>query len=248
MGGRIEIKLFILVVCLIMHSFSYCQEWGGEDDRSIWSNWQVSVNGGVTSFFGDLSIYDSDVFRKINLESHGAWSIVCVKSLFTNKVSLGGQFLVGNLQGSKKSIAFMSEVYEYNFHLKFDFSELWFNGKPHLLGIAGFGGIGQFFFKASRFNYSEGLTQKITDRSHVPEFVFFFGGSVYYRISPSIALNAELSLHQCRTDRLDNLAQGKRFDYFSNLEAGIFYYIRSLKKTPLRNKARIANSNFQFKK
>lgn len=239
-----------IVACLIsgiiIFNGVHAQEWGGEEDRSIWANWAFGVNGGITSYFGDLSIFDSEIIQKFSFESNTALSILFSKSLIPNKLSVTGQLLEGNLKARKNAVSFRSILFEYNLHLRLDVLGLWLNDKPHKFGIVGYGGMGQFFFATNKYLFTEGLTENESYKTGVPEFVFFFGGSVYYKVSPKVSISADLSLHQCRTDRLDNHVRRNNFDYFSFMNAGIAYQVKSLKKPPLRNKARIANTSFQF--
>jgi hypothetical protein len=80
----------------------------------------------------------------------------------------------------------------------------------------------------------------------VPEFVFFFGGEMYYNVNSNFGITVDLSLRQCRNDRLDDFVKNDDFDYYSYLSIGINYYLKTLKRIPLKNKAKLANTSFMF--
>jgi len=62
------IKIF-LVLIISSPLFVSAQKWGGVPDSKFWNNWSINVNAGLTSYFGDLSYYDSDVIEKLSSES-----------------------------------------------------------------------------------------------------------------------------------------------------------------------------------
>lgn len=222
------------------------QTWGGEEDKSLWSNWMIGVGGGLSSYFGDISVYDAEGSKKLTNESGSCWSITMTKVLIANKLYLSGQFMEGNLKATKNTLSFRTKLYEYNFHLKLDVAGLWRKDKSQNFGVITYAGIGQFFYNAQKFTYNGDYGVYSNLKPGKPEFVFFFGGLAYYKLNQKLRLNLDLSLHQCRTDKMDNLVKSDSFDYFSMFSAGINYYIKSFKKQPLRNKARIANASFIF--
>jgi hypothetical protein len=60
-----------------------------------------------------------------------------------------------------------------------------------------------------------------TYKPNVPEFVYFFGGGIAYRISKYTSLSIDLAIRQCQTDRLDDYITNGDFDYYSYLSIGI---------------------------
>ena len=69
------------------------QKWGGARKPGFWDNWAVNVNAGLTSFYGDLSIYDSEIMQKLKNESGPAMGLIVTKS-FNDKFGVSGQFLM----------------------------------------------------------------------------------------------------------------------------------------------------------
>lgn len=235
-----------LITGILISPLSHSQTWGGQKPTDLWSDWSVNLSGGLTSYFGDLSLHDFEVGAKLSKESGPAMSIILTKHIFRNAVGLSGQVMAGSLEGRKSSIAFKTELFEYNLHARIDFVNLFDPQKNHTLGIAGYAGIGQFIFSTVKVVGAEGILEKFSHDSHTPEFVFFFGGGFHYKISDQIGLTADLALRQCRNDRLDDYIINDDFDYYSFLSVGITYQITSLKHAPIRNKARLANTSFLF--
>ena len=52
---------FFSLFLLINGNSGFSQTWGGVGNIRFGDLWSVNVNGGVTSYFGDISIYDTDL-------------------------------------------------------------------------------------------------------------------------------------------------------------------------------------------
>lgn len=219
------------------------QEWGGTNPVTFWDHWSINANAGVTSFYGDLSYYDGDFAGKLSNESGAAFGMLITKH-FNNKFGVSGQLLFGNLKGAdKNNISFTADMIEYNLQARLDFIRLILPKRNPKFGLEGFVGIGHMWFNTVQYEYDEGTPKTKSHDSSVPEFVYFFGGSLHYHFVERFAITTSLSIRQVQNDKLDNLVKNDNNDYYSYLSVGITYYIESFLSRPLKNKARLAHSN-----
>lgn len=180
---------------------------------------RVNLNAGITSYFGDLSIYDVNPAGKIIKESLPGFGGIAILQL--NKTfSIAGQILQANLQSSMDSISFRTEIFEYNFHGRVDFLKLL--KIPHYPGLCfeGYAGLGQFYYSVEKQIETGPNIIETSYKVDVPEFVYFFGGSITYRITKYISLSLDLAIRQCQTDRLDDYVAHRDFDYYSYFSLG----------------------------
>jgi hypothetical protein len=241
------IALTYLTTTLIISHSCYSQKWGGAESTGLFTSWSVNINGGLTSYFGDLSLHDLDVGAKIKTESGPALSLILTKSIFKDAIGLSGQILTGKLEGRKNNISFTAELVEYNVQARIDFVDLIMSKRNHAFGIVGYAGAGQFLFKTKKVVIEERTAQFFEHDARVPEFVFFFGGGLYYKVNSNFGITADLALRQCENDRLDDFVKNDDYDYYSYVSIGLSYYINTFKRSPLKNKARLANSSFRFR-
>jgi len=201
-----------IIVLQTAHSQSLHNDMRAEI-RNIWS---INLNAGLTSYFGDLSMYDTKIGDKLTKESGPAFGVILTKHI-NNKFGISGQLLFGNLKSNKNNVSFKSKLLEYNLHARVDFISLFSPYKQHNFGIVGLAGIGQFLVETTKYKYSDGYTEIIIHYSSVPEFVYFFGAGIYYEIANKIGITADLALRQCRNDRLDDYVKSNNYDYYSFL-------------------------------
>ena len=214
--------------------------------NEFWRVWSINVNAGLNSFYGDLSSFDNSYFEKLGNESGPAVGIQINRHI--NRVfSISGQLLLGKLKGSASNATFKSNLLEYNLHLRVNVLGLFFPKNSTKYGLNAFVGIGQFLFDSEQQRYNEEDVTTYTHSARVPEFVYFFGGGVYYNISDNFGITADLSIRQCQNDKLDVEIDNNNFDYYSYLGFGVIYYLHTFKKGPIKNKARIAHNNKKLK-
>lgn len=243
-------KRTLLPVFLIIFLFDltcYSQTWGGLKPTGLASRWSVNVGGGLTSYFGDLSLHDLDIVAKLERESGPALNISVVKNVFGDAIGISGQVVAGKIKGMKGDISFNAELLEYNLNARVDFVDLFMQGRYHAFGLTGYVGAGQFLFSTKKVESNERVVTNYEHSSRVPEFVVFFGGGIYYKINQNIGITADLALRQCQNDRLDDYVKNDDYDYYSLITIGISYYVNNMKRAPLKNKARLANSSYRFR-
>lgn len=237
----------LLVIFIMFNLSGYSQTWGGFKPTGLASSWSLNVGGGLTSYFGDLSLHDVDILAKIERESGPALNISVVKNVFGDAIGISGQVVVGKMKGMKDDISFTAELFEYNLNARVDFVDLFMQGRYHAFGLTGYVGAGQFLFSTKKVESSERVVTNYEHSSRVPEFVVFFGGGIYYKVNQNIGITADLALRQCQNDRLDDYVKNDDYDYYSVCTIGISYYINNFKRAPLKNKARLANSSYRFR-
>ncbi len=235
----------VISFLLIFSETVLAQNWEGIRKTGFLDRWAITANYGYTSYYGDLSLYDHEIKGKITRESGPAYGAIISKYL-NNIFGVSGQVLIGNLKGSKDNLSFNTELLEYNLQFRINFINLFNNYREHKIGLLGFAGIGQFLFTTTTQKNVEGKISTQTYSSGVPEFVLFAGGGAHYIIGSNLSISAGLSLRQCQNDKLDGLKNNGNYDYYTYLNLGLTYYVPSFAKRPLRNKARIACSNFKF--
>ena len=212
------------------------------NDRNI----ELTVNAGMTSYYGDLSIYDNNFIDKLNHESGFAASILLTKRL-APQVGVSGQVMIGSLKASKGNVSFESSILEYNMHVRLDMLRVFFKYSKSKLKWDVFFGFGNFLFSSTKTTFLEGEDLIEEHSARVPELVFFGGTGVSYRLNSKLSLVGNISLHQFQNDKIDITVENNNFDYFSYFNIGFTYYFRSFEKTAPRNKARIAHSNERMK-
>lgn len=243
---RIKKKKYIILAVFALISlapfYGSAQEWGGEKPNGFWDHWAVNANLGFTSYFGDLSYYDSDIMGKLSSESGPAFGLLVTK-YFDKKFGISGQLLYGSLKGGdNKTRSFETNLVEYNIQARLDFMRIILPHRNPKFGLEGFAGLGQMWFKSTQYNFKEDQPTSNTHKSEVPEFVYFAGLGIHYHVSESIAITSSISLRQLQNDRLDNLVKNENNDYYSYFNIGITYYFDSKNSRPLKNKARLAHS------
>ena len=209
--------------------------WSGEKPRTAWKNWSISVNAGVTSYFGDLSHYDNDLIGKLKFESEPAFSFMINKQ-FNSAFSLGGQVLYGGLSNENQNITdFRTNFVEYNFQGRLNLIETFNGDKVSRFRMTAFAGLGQFIFKTVDYLSDGNVPADNIHDTGVPEFVYFGGGELSYVVNDRLVITADLAIRQAQNDKLDNVHQGGDYDYYSFSSIGITYRFKDLfgtKKLP----------------
>jgi len=227
-----RIKILILTVIItgfVIPQTLSAQHWGGRWKPGFWDLWTINANVGLSSFFGDLSIYDKDYAEKFSKESGPAFGVVLTKYI-NDKFGISGQLLYGTLKGENNSnVSFKANVIEYNLHARVDFINLFSPDNISKFGIVGFAGIGQFIFKTTK--YEKNTSDPAIHNTGVPEFVYFGGIDIYYKVTDQFDITAGMALRQARNDKLDDVNRNENYDYYSIINIGVTYHINSIKSS-----------------
>jgi hypothetical protein len=220
-----------LIFAMICYSYTgYAQSWGGyKKENTFWHNWSFNANLGVTSFFGDLSKYDTDPYKKITRESGPAYGGILTRHL-SPKFSLAGQLLAGKLKGSNYlGSSFESSFIEYSFQGRIDILNIIWPNTISRFGVIAYAGIGQFLFNTTKSVIIDDVMEKSVNNTGVPEFVYIFGSGLYYKINPEYSITLDLAIRQTQNDKLDMYIKNSANDYYSHLSIGISYNPKNYK-------------------
>lgn len=235
-----EVKnIFLTVVILVFFYTGDAQTWGGYQGVRFSDLWSVNVNGGTTSYFGDLSIYDTDIPLKLSRESGPAFSLLISKSI-SNTISFSGQILIGRFKARKRNISFETKFLEYNAKMNMDFVNMFSPWKPHNYGLIGYIGVGNYLFNSTKNEYFEERMETTTNKARVPEFVFIIGGGFFYKFTDDFSVTFDIGLRQSQNDKLDSYHHGTDYDYYSYSSIGITYNIPTRVRKPVREKTKMA--------
>jgi hypothetical protein len=199
---------------------------------------EINLNGGITSYFGDLSMYDKAPIEKIAYESLPGFGIIANLQL-TKTYSISGQILMANVKAGKDTVSFQSRIFEYNIHGRIDLLNFFRIAHNPNFGIEVYAGIGQFFYSVDKETRHSHNTDNTRYTATIPEFVYFLGGGLSYRTSKYTTLTLDLALRQCQTDRLDDFVKHSDFDYYSYLSMGITIDVGRLINPYLKSRFRL---------
>lgn len=238
-------RLLVFCIFLIPVQNTYSSnpdEWCGPKERIFLQDWSVNLHIGFTSYFGDLSQYDLSVINKLRYESKPAYGIKLTKYI-RNVFGISGQLIYGGFKSDyKPEHTFETRLLEYSLQACLDVMQLIFPKYNLNYGLEVYVGTGQFMFQTSRFMTNDGLQNPNTVSTGVPEFIYFFGGELYFKVSDRIRITADLSIRQAQNDNIDKYLANGDFDYYSLLSFGVTY---SLGKLFIPNKD---ESNFKLNK
>jgi hypothetical protein len=223
--------LLVLALCILSPQTLDAQSWGGKRKAGFLDSWAINANMGLSSFFGDLSQFDTEISKKLTEESGLAYGLIATKYVMNDKIGISGQLLFGNLKGANAyDVSFESKFSEYNFHARFNLINIFSPYNMSKMGIEVLGGLGQFTFKTTQYDRSQEELQINIEDTGTPEFVYFFGLDLFYKVSEKIRITADFSMRQAGNDKLDDLTKNDNNDYYSYVSLGLTYYIYSFKK------------------
>lgn len=200
-------------------------EWRGPKGRILLDNWSVNLSFGLTSYFGDLSQYDLSLKNKLLFESKPAFGIKLTKYI-KNIFGISGQLFYGGFKSDyRPDHSFETRLLEYNLQASLDVISLIFPRTTLNYGLEVYVGTGQFMFQTSKIVNSDSQKTPGTISTGVPEFVYFFGSGLYYKLTDRIRITADLSIRQAQNDNIDKYLAHGDFDYYSYLSIGVTYSI-----------------------
>lgn len=224
--------IFIFFLAFYIPVISVCQRYSRIKSNNVFKSWAFESQVGVLSYFGDLSIYDSDISNKIINES-GPSLGASITKYFGNNFGIGGEIIGGKIKATKNEQSFESMIFEYNGQIQLDALNLIMQEKQLNVGIILFAGIGNIMFNSEYKN-------QITTTSYstkVPEFLYFVGGKIEYHPSIKLKLSASATIRQLQNDNLDATSQNVDYDYYSYVNFGLAYKLN--KKTKRSGNSRL---------
>ncbi|MCD4696980.1 MAG: hypothetical protein K8S16_12155, partial [Bacteroidales bacterium] len=152
----------------------YAQSPNKYNNSDINNNWEININSGLTSYYGDISGYDTNFPGKLLHESAYAAGVIVSKNL-NSEFRISGQFLIGKLKGRKNNFSISSNFLEYNIHARLNLLKIINSQSLSDFCLDIYGGIGNFIFNSTKYEYLEGTTNIYKHKSRVPEFVYILG-------------------------------------------------------------------------
>jgi len=218
------ILLFLLLAFL--SSDLYSQQWGGKRKPGFWDDWSANLNFGQTSFYGDISIYDDNIGKKLTKESGPAISIIGTKHI-DNRFGVSGQILYGKLKGETTRASFEATITEYNLQGSVNMVNLFFPYNNSKMFFSGYAGVGQFLFN-SEYQLFDESEENVIEDTGVPEFVYFFGFGASYEVNDRMLITGDMAIRQAQNDAIDTQRTNNNFDYYTYINIGLTYKIRRL--------------------
>ena len=232
----ISFFLIILIYPFILEAQyynTYRQKIGFRD------GWSVNLNIGVTSFFGDLSVFDFNIVKKISNESKFGGGIILGKEI-SPVISFNSQFLYGDLKGTKESsnIYFKANIIEGSLNGQINITQIIFpRNKYRKINIFGNWGIGLVSIKSKLFDLkTDSLMHSFGYGRNTIESILPIGFKLSYRISELYDLVFNFSNRRVDTDKLDSQTGNDNRDFYSYVSIGITYKFQNNSKKGFYNK------------
>lgn len=201
-----------------------------EPSHWLFYKWNIELLGGATSYFGDLSIYDLNPILKIAKESTPAISLRITKPIFNERIGFSGQLIKGGFRCDySPASSFQTKIFECNVQMHANIIKIINPYKDLRFEWKVYAGMGQFKFNITGGPESTILENGSIYNPQVPEFVYFFGSTLSYKIIDSFRLTLDLSTRQAQNDYLDLYRYSHNFDYYSFLAIGLSYQIDDIK-------------------
>ncbi|NOX48799.1 MAG: hypothetical protein GXO89_17690 [Chlorobi bacterium] len=223
--------LITVMVLFLFQSISFAQY---DRQKYKWSNllkhWSIGTSIGQTSFYGDVSLYDNELSDKLSKE--GSWSngFKLARQL-TPVIGLQGQLLLGKLKGKNSVSNFEANIKQVSVNFTLNFVNLLLPGNDSRFFILAKIGLGEYVFD-SRLMFNDPNKADITINPKTPEFLFLLGPAIYYKISNSFDVNADLDVQWANNDKLDGTTNNnKDDDYYTFLSVGVTYKINNINRS-----------------
>lgn len=184
------------------------------------------MNGGRSSFFGDVSLYDHEFEEKMRKDGSWGWGFE-VKRRMTPVISLSVQYMMGQLAGANSKSHFVSDISEISVNGSLDLLNMLIPDNDAGLHPYFKAGLGQFHYD-TKLTYNDPDTPDLTAKSKEPELIGLIGGGAYYILNYSFEVNVELLGRRMSNDRIDGTNNSKHSDYYSYFSFGITYKINNV--------------------
>ncbi len=236
MKKSIIILSFICAVFVISTTKTVTGQYYDNARIGFFGNTSLSVSGGTTLFFGDVS-QGTSPFQD---DWKFAFGINFRKQL-SPFFGLGIGFLNGNLHGTRitwangtdANLYFDSKITAFNLHTTINFSSLIFKYKPerrfNVYGILGIGITNYATLQKNTVTNAEVLSGYNTNVSPAvpawtPELTIPMGVGVQIMFNSRWGLNLEATMNRVNSDMIDAYASGtSKQDYYSYFSAGLTY-------------------------
>lgn len=221
----------LLLLILLIHGNAFGQYRKASPKlQEFMKNWSINVNGGKTTFFGDVSLYDDEFAEKLEKESSWAYGFILSRQV-SPVIGLNGQMTFGSLVGTNSVSKFKADIMEYSFSMTLNLLNILIpKNDAHFFPYAKFG-LGQFKFK-STLSYNDTNQEDRVVKANSPEFMYLFGAGAFYKISHTFDINLEITSRIIYNDKLDGTKGNRDYDFYAYLSLGLSYKINNKPRDP----------------
>ncbi len=215
------------------------------------NKWSITVNGGATLLWGDLSDEPSNPFQKYFSPQQGIGYGIMLSRRLGNTININLEYLGGNLQGFRSfwsngdtaNLSFNSKLNDININVEVDLLNLLLKSKERRLFSAYLkGGIGYVFYKPTVYHTNDGSLVSNTSGSciEIP-----WGWGVKSDISKHWTVRFENTFHHAMKDDVDGhgTIYSHANDIYNYTSLGITYRIYQKPKQPKLPKEEIVPSD-----
>jgi len=229
-------KLYFLLAFAVLTLFL-----GGNANAqsSIEHSWYFNVNGGGSTFFGDVQNKD---FSFSNLSDQTDFGFGGRLGKYISPVfAIHLQGIYTNLKGEKQShdLKFTTGLSEAQLGVTVNFSNLFGGAKSRTVSIYGFTGFGGIFFTSDARQLSTGLPVdesenviSTPDNESQTALIIPAGLGIDFKLAPKLYFNLETGLRLINSDKPDGIVSGSRKDtyYYSSLGLSFDFGKKKVKK------------------
>jgi hypothetical protein len=198
------------------------------------NEWQkdfmISINAGVSSFYGDLSVYDRQPLKKLAHESDAVVGISIGRQL-SSVLSINASYIDGRLRGKNEEwkYYFGSDFNEFTIGSHIYISQLLFPYKSSRMKVYTTTGIGLLKFNSIErhiieSNSSHEQENNIDNEVNSSTPVLKLGLGCNYELSTNFDLSTEIAFRVTGNDMIDaHIGSTGINDYYSIFSVGIIY-------------------------
>lgn len=226
------LKKIILTVFIVV-SFSFFSEaqmrYQLHKSRNE-TSWFVGLNLGMTSYYGNLAVFNRDPLLKFQKESKFAFGFVAGKS-FNRFIGARAYFTYGGLKAENNDLQVIYDAKLTSFGGQFIIQFATLIGRMDYVpdyALYGITGVGMLSTKPEILSIpTEDMPNSVpidslNYSSQVSSFDFNIGLGGSYEIFNQVDINAEISYHMSFSEELD-LCPGSGNDNFLHLSLGAIY-------------------------
>ncbi len=204
------------------------------------NKWNITINGGATLLWGDLSDEPDNPFSKYFTDQQGWGYGLIISRRIGNTFTANLQYIGGNLQGFRSTwsngdsanLSFNSAINEVNLNIEVDLLNLFFASKEQRLFSAYLkGGIGYLFYKPVVTHTSDGSPVFSGSGSSL---VIPWGWGIKSDISKHLTIRFENTFHHTMKDDVDGhgTIYSHANDIYNYTSLGVTYRIYQKPKQP----------------
>lgn len=226
-------RLLIISGLLVICNYCIAQPYG------LNKNWILGGNIGVTSFFGDLSVNDNELIKKLNSESDWGLGLKVGKQIspvFTFDLS----YFNGKLRGSNPSLyySFSTNINEVSLSTDVSLLQMLVPDNSTGFDIYAKAGAGMSWFTSVKdqiANTDAGpdLGAQVSEETGIKNSTFYMAGiGLSYALGYNLKAVSEFAGRFTKTDELDaHKGSTSIKDYYTVLSLGLTYTLNSGKHT-----------------